>query len=188
MDIKEAYAKAEEKAKIQLKQILLVEDKDEQIAYAKRDLADTGSNIMFVKTLADALKAIKELPFGGVLTDMFFPTGFADEEDTRIRKEFAKILNWSSAAENSDKLPPSGIYVIKAAVEKELPLSIVTDGAQHGYRSWTSWHDEFGGQAAREGSHPCGLAIFGAKNWSAAYRYLRSVVVSNETKEARQQL
>lgn len=77
--------------------ILIVEDENENIADAQREMqrrVDLGANIRleYARNLREALEKVRSVRYGGVISDVFFPSGMDDQEDHDVRFNLSLTL------------------------------------------------------------------------------------------------
>lgn len=93
--------------------ILIVEDLDEQVEMAKRELTALGFKVAVARTLKDAKRLIENLKsvLKGIITDVHFPESNFMHEKT------------------ADK--PNGLAVVAFAVLRGIPVAVCSDVDHH---------------------------------------------------------
>jgi CheY-like chemotaxis protein len=129
--------------------ILLVEDIQEQIKVATKLLQDKNHQFLVAINLAEALFAIKNANFDGVLTDLHFPE-----------------------KENAEQAPPCGLAVLAKCSEKGVPVVVVSD-INHHFATYAKTVVE-----AIEKLHPVGKIPFvmDSKDWTQGLQLLGEIM------------
>lgn len=157
-----------------MKKILVIEDKPEHLADARRVLeervnAGAIGGATFCETLDGALEELNKNQYGGILSDVFFPEYKGGEER------------------------PSGVKVCEYALQHRIPLVLVTDTNHHGSKlqpihNWLSPRQITMCDASGDGDEGYALKRLpgggydlenptARKRWTSAYSQLCNLIV-----------
>lgn len=157
----------ETEAKSKLLNLLVVEDTSEHMKNAKAFFNSKKEEVIadYASNLKEAYNYLDRVHYDGILSDMFFPSGFVNKRDNFLRKRLAnrlmqiplargnelerireadfllmhaKVRSWEAGLE----LAPMGIYVCDKVKIKKIPIIIVTDLDHHdiAFEPITSYH------------------------------------------------
>jgi len=127
-------------------ELLVVEDKEKHIKDARAffdPIEQKGIlHVTYAATLAEAEAALKG-NVDLVITDVFFPTGYDDEQNTQVIQGLTEILgehisdhytlrNAAKPWQDGETEPPAGVYVVEKCKKQGVPVALNTDTYHHG--------------------------------------------------------
>ncbi len=143
----------------EITRILVVEDAPKHLQDAKAFFASQPIDVDYASTLFDAENLIKSGQYGGLISDIFFPTGgdehYREEKITalikrikpRIEKSREEAKKWGSVGDEwsvkrevafrhlerwmGDVIPPCGLHLLDACLVLDMPIVLNTDRYHH---------------------------------------------------------
>ncbi|MEA3514889.1 MAG: hypothetical protein U9R34_05400 [Nanoarchaeota archaeon] len=183
--------------------ILIVEDDLKHLTDAKAEMqkrieAGIKINVNYASNLADAMKCTSEKQYHGIISDIFFPTGYESEDDKEVKNEIATIMKkslycgielankalsyistWENGSDDNEILAPIGVNLAEQ-VKDTTQFIFCTSTYHHGAKTQAVFEYARQNKIALIDANPLDLdGEDSSKNWSKAYQTL----IQNRIKE-----